>query len=538
MAVYAARPDAGAVVHLHSTYATLLSCLADTDPEDAIPPLTPYVVMRVGRVPVLPYVAPGDPAIAPLIRASAADGPALLLANHGPVVAGATLEAAVFAAEELEETAKLAILGRGLPTRLLEAASIARLAREGREHRATCGPGMTGPRLFVVAGEPSGDLLGGALLAGLHALAGPGLAVEGVGGPMMAAQGLASRFPMEELSVMGLAEVLPRVPNLWRRIRETADAVAAAAPDALVTIDSPDFNLRVARRARRLRPELKVIHYVAPSVWAWRPGRAAKMAEVVDHVLALLPFEPPYMEAAGMTCDFVGHPVAAEPQATPAETAALRAELAIAPDQPLLALLPGSRRGEVTRLAPVFAEVTRRLRALHPELAVIVPAAPPVAALLDGLDSVPTTPAGRTCSTRAASSAEAWAARKRAAFGAADAALAASGTVSLELAAAGTPMVIAYDASALTNWMVRRMVRVDTATLVNLVTETRAVPEFLFDDCTAESHHAGGRDAALRRPAAAAAQRAAGERAMQLLGRGGEPPGLRAARSVLAAISR
>jgi 3-dehydro-4-phosphotetronate decarboxylase len=129
MAVYAARADAGAVVHLHSTYATLLSCLADTDPEDAVPPLTPYVVMRVGRVPVLPYVAPGDPAIAPLVRARAADGSALLLANHGPVVAGATLEAAVFAAEELEETAKLAILARGLPARLLDAAAIARLAR-------------------------------------------------------------------------------------------------------------------------------------------------------------------------------------------------------------------------------------------------------------------------------------------------------------------------------------------------------------------------------------------------------------------------
>jgi lipid-A-disaccharide synthase len=397
-------------------------------------------------------------------------------------------------------------------------------------------PGVTGPRLFVVAGEPSGDLLGGALLAGLRDLAGPGLSLEGVGGPMMAGQGLASRFPMEELSVMGLAEVLPRVPNLWRRIRETAGAVAAAAPDALVTIDSPDFNLRVARRARRLRPGLKVIHYVAPSVWAWRPGRAAKMAEVVDHVLALLPFEPPYMEAAGMTCDFVGHPVAAEPQATPAETAALRAELAIAPDQPLLALLPGSRRGEVTRLAPVFAEATRRLRAVHPELAVIVPAAPPVAALLDGLIRPDDAGWPHLLDPRGFS-AEAWAARKRAAFGAADAALAASGTVSLELAAAGTPMVIGYDASALTAWMVRRMVRIDTATLVNLVTGTRAVPEFLFDDCTAE-RIAPAVEALLFDADAAARQRAAGERAMELLGRGGEPPGLRAARSVLAAISR
>ena len=389
---------------------------------------------------------------------------------------------------------------------------------------------MTGPRLFLVAGEPSGDRLGAALIEGLRAL-GVTPELAGVGGPAMAAAGLASRFPMEELSVMGIAEVLPRLPNLLRRIRETAEAVAAMRPDALVTIDSPDFSLRVARAARKRLPELRTIHYVAPSVWAWRPGRAAKMAEVVDHVLALLPFEPPYMEAAGMTCDFVGHPVAAEPQASPAEVAALRAELAIAPGQPVLALLPGSRRGEVTRLAPIFAEVARRLRALRPDLAAIVPAAPAVVGLLD--ERMPADEAGwpHVLDPRGFD-APAWEARKRAAFAAADVALAASGTVSLELAAAGTPMVIAYDANPLTVWMVRRLVRVDTATLVNLVTETRAVPEFL-GGCTARAI-VPAVEALFADPAIAAAQRAAGAWAMALLGRGGEPPGVRAARSVLA----
>jgi lipid-A-disaccharide synthase len=389
---------------------------------------------------------------------------------------------------------------------------------------------MIGPRLFLVAGEPSGDRLGGALIEGMRAL---GVAPElaGVGGPSMAAAGMASRFPMEELSVMGIAEVLPRLPNLLRRIRETAEAVAAMRPDALVTIDSPDFSLRVARAARKRLPELRTIHYVAPSVWAWRPGRAAKMAEVVDHVLALLPFEPPYMEAAGMTCDFVGHPVAAEPQASPAEVAALRAELAIAPGQPVLALLPGSRRGEVTRLAPIFAEVARRLRALRPELAVIVPAAPAVVGLLDERMRADEAGWPHVLDPRGFD-ASAWEARKRAAFAAADVALAASGTVSLELAAAGTPMVIAYDANPLTVWMVRRLVRVDTATLVNLVTETRAVPEFL-GDCTAQAI-VPAVEALFADPGMAAAQRAASARAMALLGRGGEPPGVRAARSVLA----
>lgn len=389
-------------------------------------------------------------------------------------------------------------------------------------------------RIFLIAGELSGDALGGSLLAGLRRIVGDDLVIEGVGGPAMAAEGLASRFPMEELSVMGVAEVLPRLPNLLRRIRETGDAVAAFAPDALVTIDSPDFTLRVARRARKLRPGLRVIHYVAPSVWAWRPGRAAKMAEVVDHVLALLPFEPPYMEAAGMTCDFVGHPIATEPQASPDEVATLRAELAIGPDQKVLALLPGSRRGEVSRLAPVFAEVARALRARMPDLAVIVPAAAPVMGLLDATLKSDDSGWPHVMDPRAFP-APVWEARKRAAFAAADVALAASGTVSLELAAAGTPMVIAYDASAVTVWIARRLIRIDTATLVNLVTDTRTIPEYLFDRCTAaEITPAVAR--LFEDPVAVAEQEAAAGAAMQLLGRGGEPPGLRAARSVLRRI--
>lgn len=395
---------------------------------------------------------------------------------------------------------------------------------------------MTGVRLFLVAGEPSGDALGAALIAGLRQLCGQKLVIEGVGGPAMAAEGLVSRFPMAELSVMGIAEVLPRLPNLWRRIRETGEAVAAAAPDALITIDSPDFCLRVARRARKLRPELKVIHYVAPSVWAWRPGRAAKMAKVVNHVLALLPFEPPYMRAAGMTCDFVGHPVAAERQASPEEVAAFRAELGVAPGQRLLALLPGSRRGEVARLAPVFADVARRLRAADPDLAVIVPAAPSVVAGLEAALRPDGAGWPRILDPRGLA-APVWEARKRTAFSASDAALAASGTVSLELAAADTPMVIAYDANPLTVWLAKRLVRVESATLVNLVTGTRVVPEFLAENCTPD-RIAPAVEALLLDREAAATQSEAADRAMQLLGRGSEPPGLRAARSALAAISR
>jgi lipid-A-disaccharide synthase len=260
------------------------------------------------------------------------------------------------------------------------------------------------------------------------------------------------------------------------------------------------------------------------------------MARVVDHVRALLPFEPPYMESAGMTCDFVGHPVAAQPQATPSEVAALRREFGIGDTQRLMVLLPGSRRGEITRIGPAFAEVTQRLRAQNPDLAVLLPAAGAVA---DDLPSLfPPDSAGwpRILDPRGRTASEAEA-RKRAAFAAADAALAASGTVSLELAAAGTPMVIAYKSGPVTEWIVQRMALVDSATLVNLVTDTRAVPEFFFRNF-APDRIAAAVGNLLGDPAAAAAQRATGQRAMELLGRDGEAPGLRAAGSVLTAIGK
>ena len=377
-------------------------------------------------------------------------------------------------------------------------------------------------KLYLIAGEASGDALGAALLAGLKSLR-PDLQVRGIGGPLMQAEGLHSLFPMDELSVMGLAEVLPKYAHLKRRIREAAADVRAAAPDALITIDSPDFVLRVARIVRTARPDLRTIHYVAPSVWAWRPGRAAKMAHVIDHVLALLPFEPPYMTAAGMTCDFVGHPVVSAPRASAAEAQAFRADLG--GGGPLVLALPGSRRGEVARLAPVIGGVLDRVRAVHPQVQVVLPTLRSVAAMVEGLTADwPVRP-------RIIEAPEA----KRAAFAAADVAIAASGTVSLELAANGVPMVIAYDMHPVTMWLMQRMARVDTVTLVNLVADTRVVPEFLGGRCTPD----------LIAPAllgligpgpARDAQRAAMRLTMERLGEGGDPPGLRAARSVLAAI--
>ncbi len=379
-----------------------------------------------------------------------------------------------------------------------------------------------GIRLYLIAGEASGDALGAALLAGLRSLR-PDLQVQGIGGPLMQAEGLNSLFPMDELSVMGLAEVLPKYAHLKRRIREAAADVLAAAPDALITIDSPDFVLRVARIVRAARPELRTIHYVAPSVWAWRPGRAATMAKVIDHVLALLPFEPPYMTAAGMTCDFVGHPVVAAPCASAAEALAFRAELGRG--GPLVLALPGSRRGEVARLAPVIGGVLDRVRSAFPQAQVVVPTLRQVAAMVEDLT------ADWPIRPRIIEAPQA----RRAAFAAADVAIAASGTVSLELAANGVPMVIAYDMHPLTMWLMHRMARIDTVTLVNLVSETRVVPEFLGGRCTPELI-APALLGLINPGPARDAQLAAMHLTMQRLGQGGDPPGLRAARSVLAAM--
>lgn len=381
-------------------------------------------------------------------------------------------------------------------------------------------------RLFLIAGEPSGDALGAALMAGLRDLV-PEVAFDGVGGPLMAVEGLTSRFSMDELSIMGLAEILPRYRALKRRIRETAEAITGARPDAVITIDSPDFCLRVLALARAADPGLRTIHYVAPSVWAWRPGRAVRMARVVDHVLALLPFEPPYMRAAGMSCDFVGHPVAAAPRAQPAEVAAFRAAQGIAPGAPLVLVLPGSRKGEVARLAPVFGATLGQIR--RPGLRVVVPTVSARAAQVRA--AVAHWPGEPVVLDAATTSPQV----KRAAFAAADAALAASGTVSLELAAAGTPMVIGYRMNPLTEVLIRRLARVDTVTLVNLVSETRTVPEFLGPACRPEAL-AAALSALLSPGPLREAQIASMDLTMHRLGRDGDPPGLRAARSVLTAL--
>ncbi len=383
-------------------------------------------------------------------------------------------------------------------------------------------------RVFIIAGEPSGDRLGGALMEGLRTLQ-PDVSFDGIGGVQMTAQGLESRFPMAELSVMGIAEILPKYRALKARIRETADAVLQHRPDVLITIDSPDFSFRVAKRVKAAS-QIRTVHYVAPTVWAWRPKRAEKIASFVDHLLALFPFEPPYFTKHGIACDFVGHPVVAEPVAEERDAQAFRQKYGLG-DAPVLLVLPGSREGEVHRLSGVFGAALGTVVAEIPSLKVIVPAAAPVAPFVK--DAVRNWPADVRVLDPHDGDPEKTAHIKRAAFKAADGALAASGTVSLELAAARTPMVIAYQMHWLSYRLIKWMALVDTVTLVNLVSQTRVVPEFLGPACKPEAIGTSVLDVL----AAPEKQIAAMNLTMERLGEGGTAPGLRAARAVLVGIS-
>jgi len=380
-------------------------------------------------------------------------------------------------------------------------------------------------KIALIAGEPSGDKLGAALIDGLNAILEQPADFIGVAGPRMMKRGMDSLFAMQELSVMGIVEILKQYPRLKRRLNETADYIIAQNPDVLITIDAPEFSLRLAKIIHA-KSDIPTVHYVAPTVWAWRPKRADKMAQFIDHVLALFPFEPPLMQRAGMSCDFVGHPVVTDPIATNEEVAAFRDDFGIG-DAPLVLILPGSRNNEISKLMAPFGETLALARQTMPDLQCVLPAAPHVVgAVQEAVQNWPIRPIvldhrelGETTYEVA----------KRAAFRAADVALAASGTVSLELAANDTPMVIAYDMGWLSRQIIGRMLITDTVTLVNLVTDTRVIPEFIGKNCRADLIA----PALLESLIAPQGQLGALRDTMDKLGRGAPSPGTQAAGSVI-----
>ena len=332
-------------------------------------------------------------------------------------------------------------------------------------------------RVFLVAGEQSGDALGAGLMAALNARLGSRVTFAGVGGDLMREQGLESLFPLADVAVMGPLSILPRLPRIIRRVHRTVDAAISAAPDVVVIIDSPEFTHAIARRIRRRCPAIPIIDYVSPSVWAWRPGRARRMRRYVDHVLALLPFEPEvHQRLGGPPCSYVGHPlIERRPWLDALDPGPLSERLGLAADRPVLVVLPGSRSSEVGRLMQPFGKALGVLAARRLAPQVIIPAVPHVRAQIEAaLESWPVRPhliAGEADKFRA--------------FKLATAALAASGTATLELALAGVPAVVAYKVDAIAAQL-RFLVKVPSIVLANLVLGENVYPEFIQENCSPE----------------------------------------------------
>ncbi len=323
--------------------------------------------------------------------------------------------------------------------------------------------------IYLVAGEASGDVLGARLMAAIGTLR-PDARFAGVGGPMMAERGLDSLFPLDDLAVMGLVEVVPRIRLLRRRLRDVDADIRRLRPDVLVTIDSPGFTHRVLKAVKDLG--LKRAHYVAPQVWAWHEHRVRHYPGLWDKLLCLLPFEPAWFARHGLAGTFVGHPVL-ESGAGSGDGSRFRAAHGIGPEQPVLVLMPGSRKSEVPRLLPVFGQTLERLSRALPGLRPVLP----VSAVVEETvrRAAQSWPAPPVIVTSAAD--------KHDAYAAAGAALTKSGTSTLELALAGVPMAVTYRVNPLSAAMARRMIRVPHVAMVNLLAGRTLVPELLQADC-------------------------------------------------------
>jgi lipid-A-disaccharide synthase len=383
-------------------------------------------------------------------------------------------------------------------------------------------------KVMIVAGEPSGDLLGAGLMGALRKACETKVTFVGIGGEEMAKEGLLSLFPLSDLSVMGIAEVLPRLFLLLRRIRETVELAKTERPDVLVTIDSPGFSFRIAAKIKAFG--IPIVHYVAPHVWAWRPGRAKKMPKYIDHLLALLPFEPPFFEPYGMSCTFVGHPVATRIAARQvnADPVAFSEKYDLPVGGQKLLLLPGSRMSEVSRLLPEYRRVWQSLYQRSKNLTAIIPVVPSVTVAIE--EEVATWP-GQVVLVHDRGD-------HGGAFSIATAALAASGTAILELALSRVPTVACYKTGAITAFLVRGLIKTPYLTLPNLLLEREAIPEFLQENCDSEKLTTAV-ERLLNDETSAAEQISNSAQLYQLLG-GDDPnsPSERAAHEILAFLER
>ena len=375
------------------------------------------------------------------------------------------------------------------------------------------------PLFFVIAGEPSGDRLGARLMVALRDRLGGHAHFRGVGGDAMVAEKLDPLFPMRDIALIGIMEILPHLPILLRRLRETVAAIANERPVAVVTIDTPTFSYHVAKRLSGLN--IPVIHYVAPQVWAWKPRRARKLARVNDLLLTLLPFEPPIFERVGLPSIAVGHS-AIESGAGTGDGPAFRERHRIPSLAPVIAMLPGSRHSETSRLLPVFGEALVLLKERYPSLQAVVPTVSPVET--EVREAAKNLPVPTVVVTDRHEMWDALAASKIA--------VVASGTATVEVARAGLPMVVAYRVNPITAWLLRRMLSVRHVALVNVILGREVVPELLQENCNPKAL-ADTLIRLLQDPKVRQAQKQEVKEALLQLGEGGELPSRRAANAIL-----
>ena len=338
-------------------------------------------------------------------------------------------------------------------------------------------------KIFIIAGEDSGDKLGSAIIDGLREVTDVPPKFVGIGGNGMISRGLESIFPMSELSVMGFVEIASKYKSLKKRLNQTISSILDEKPDILLTIDAPEFCFRVAKKVKLLNKNIAVAHYVAPTVWAWRSNRAKQISNFIDQILALFPFEPRYFHDVGVRCDFVGHPIVSETLADEESVTEFKKAYSLT-DEPVILCLPGSRKSEIDRLMPVFGETLEKFSNALPNARFILPSTPDVYEYSKNfLDCMPK---DIIFLTPEKFGVEKYLEFKKASFKLSQLALAASGTVSLELAANNTPMVIGYDMNFLSRKIIGLMLKIDTVNLVNLVTGNRNIPECIGSNFNSE----------------------------------------------------
>jgi lipid-A-disaccharide synthase len=381
-------------------------------------------------------------------------------------------------------------------------------------------------KIYIIAGEASGDIYGAKLIAALRKT-NSDIEFFGIGGDKMTAEGLTSLFPMAEISIMGFLEVVKHIPHVLKRINQTVADIKTIQPDMVITIDSPGFCCRVADKLQNLRAAIKLVHYVAPTVWAYKPKRAQKFARLFDHLLVILPFEPPYFDAVNLPCTYIGHPITENSRvASTDEISAFRQKYNIAETDTVLCLMPGSRIGEVLRLLPIFLQSAQLMTATA-KLKIVIPTIAAVSGLVQKIVDLSGAKAIILQND----------AEKTTTFAAANIALVKSGTGTLEVSMSGCPMVIAYKISKISYWIIKSLIKIKYANLINIILNKELIPELLQNNCTAFliAQHL---DILLQKETIRTQQITESRSVLQLLGMGQEKcPSEKAAEAVLAIIA-